>query len=300
MNPFEELYRLETTPEALEETSQYIANKLKPFLQILEPVLVCYPDRGPKSLGAVFKRAVELCGAVAIEWGPDFRWQELLRLAFDSHANTVIAHPLIALGLVKLAQHTHTPLYIYDVVFSGYSYAGWMVESVKRGLDCRVWGCYAEKYTPIVAGFTCDKEAGLHIRDDVFDLLVLDDQGKRIPFPQRGRIFFASKRNPDVIYDVEESAIVHYQPCSCGSDSPRILENKRAADCNDAKFLDEKILDWASVLDFRATNTDNGLKLELVVFPDEVLPELPNCAQLTVRTWDPETDIPFFVQENYL
>ena len=107
---YQKIYELETTPEALEATSSYVASQLKPFLSTLEPVLICFPNDGPASLGGIFKSAVEMCCATAIVWGPDYRWRELLRLAFDSHANTVIAHPLIALGLVKLANVTGTPL----------------------------------------------------------------------------------------------------------------------------------------------------------------------------------------------
>jgi len=297
---FEKLYQLETTPEALEESSQYIAEKLKPFLSLLEPVLICFPDEGPASLGSVFKRAVEICGAIAVVWGPDYRWQELLRLAFDSHANTVIAHPLVALGLVKLARFTNTPLYVYDMVFGGYPYARWMIEGVKRGLDCRVWGCYAAKCSPIITGFTCELEAGIHIRDEVFDLQVHDDQGQQISYPQRGRILFVSKRDSQIVYDPEETALVHYQPCACGCDAPRIVETLHVGSVPAHVLLEERFLDWSSILDFRAVNTDSGLKLELVVFPNEVLPKLPSCAQLTIRNWDPETDIPFYVQDNYL
>ena len=299
-NHFEKLYQIETTPEALEASSQYIASNLKPFLSLLEPVLICFPDEGPTSLGAIFKRAVEICGAIAIVWGPDYRWKELLRLAFDSHANTLIAHPLVALGLVKLSRATGTPLYVYDLVFGGYPYARWMIEGVKKGLDCRVWGCYAAKCGPIIAGFTCNQEAGIHIREDNLELVVLDDEGNRIQFPQRGRISFVSTRDTDVVYDAEESAIVHYQPCSCGNDSPRIVETHRVEEESGMKVLEERILDWSSVLDYRATMTESGLSLELVVLPDQQLPELPSCAHLEIRTWDPESDIPFFMQENYL
>ena len=295
---FKKLYELETTPEALEASSQYIARNLKPFLSLLEPVLICFPDEGPASIGGVFKRAVELCGAIAIVWGPDYRWQELLRIAFDSHANTVIAHPLVALGLVKLARATGTPLYIYDLVFGGYPYARWMTEGVKRGLDCRVWGCYAAKCSPIIAGFTCDKEAGIHIREEILDLHVLDEKGERMFFPKRGSLRFVSKRDPSVVYDPEETAVVHYQPCSCGCDSPRIMETIYTGTVPTHVLLEERFLNWSSILDFRATNTENGLKLELVVFPNEALPELPSCAQLSIRPWDPETDIPFYIQDN--
>lgn len=297
---YQRLYELETTPEALEETCKYLASQIQPFLQILEPVLICFPDEGPASIGGMFRRAVEMCGAMAIVWGPDFRWKELLRIAFDSHANTVIAHPLVALGLLKLANATATPLYIYDLVFGGYPYSRWMVDGVKKGLDCRVWGCYAAKCGPVIIGFTCDKEAGIHIRNDVFDLQILDDQGNTGLYQQKGMIRFVSRKDPTVFYEPGESAIMHYQPCSCGCDAPRFAELTLYSDQLTLNQLEEKLLSWSSVLDYRASLTDSGIDLELVVFPGEKLPKLPTCAKLTVRNWDPEQDIPFFIEDTYL
>ena len=297
---YEEFLAMETTPEALKASSEYVASRLKPFLSTLEPVLICFPDEGPASLGGIFKAAVEMCGATAIVWGPDFRWKELLRIAFDTHANTVIAHPLVALGLLKLASVTSTPLYIYDLVFGGYPYSRWMVDGVKKGLDCRVWGCYAAKCGPVIIGFTCDREAGIHVRNDVLDLQILDEQGNTDKYWQKGKIRFVSRKDPDVIYEPGESAIMHYQPCSCGCDAPRLAELTHYSDEITINHLEERLLSWSSVLDYRVEHTESGINLELVVFPGEKLPKLPTCAKLTVRSWNPQEDIPFFIQDTYL
>lgn len=296
---FDKLYQLETTPEALEASSQYLADHIKPFLSLLEPVLICFPDEGPASLGSVFKRAVELCGAIAIIWGPDYRWQELLRLAFDSHANTIVGPPQVLLGLMKLSRGTGTPLYVYDVIVCGDPFPRWMVNGLKRGLDCKVWGCYAIHSGPLIAGFSCEQEAGIHIREDMFLPILERDRNQ---YPQnRGRLRFAYTKDTQMIYDPQEIALVQHQPCSCGCDSPRVVETVSAADGADfEESLVEALLTWTSVLDFRATNTENGLKLEVIVFPNEALPELPGCAKLLLRNWDPEQDVPFFVQDYYL
>ena len=66
------------------------------------------------------------------------------------------------------------------------------------------------------------------------------------------------------------------------------------------EHLKQDLLSWASVLDYRARVDENGLDLEIVVFPGEQLPMLPNCAKLLVRAWNPDTDIPFFMQDNYV
>lgn len=291
---YQKLLKLETTPEALEATVCYLSAQIKPFLQTLEPVLICYPDAGPASLGGLFKEAVLRCDAKPIFWGPDCRWRELLRIAFDTHANTVVGHPQVVLGLMKLARATSTPLNIYDVIVCGDPFSHWMVNDLKNGLDCKVWGCYAVKSGPVIAGFSCVQEAGIHIREDVF-LPVVPNQSEDAPFVSgRGKICFRSAKNPEIIFDPMEESLIHYQPCSCGCDAPRVIETSSLQEEKRSRaLLEERFLVWSSVLDYHAEKTEFGMALELVVFPGESLPKIPSAAKLRVRPWDPENDIPF-------
>lgn len=57
--------------------------------------------------------------------------------------------------------------------------------------------------------------------------------------------------------------------------------------------LDEMLLSWSSVLDYHAKRTEQGLRLEIVVFPGRQLPKLPSGASITVRPWRPGVDIPY-------
>lgn len=298
---YEKLYRIETTPNALAATRDFLSQRLRAFLYKEEPVLICFPDQGPDSFGGIAAEAVRDCGGVPVFWGPDYRWKELLRQAFNTHAHTVVAHPLVVLGLMKVAKATATPLYIHNVVLGGYPYARWMVEGVKKGLDCKIWGCYSVRCGPVVLGFTCEQEAGIHIRDDRFEAVVVDEQGNTLPDPNRGKLLFISREDPSLIYDPEEVSILRHQPCSCGCDAPRIVETIYTGTDNPAKkILEERFLAWSSILDYRVEETESGMELELVVFPGQPLPQVPSCAKLTVRSWDPETDIPFYMRDNFM
>ncbi len=295
---YRRLYALETTPDALASTCDYITSRLRLFLRKQEKVLVCFRDLGRASLGGLLGEAVRACGGIPVFWGPDYRWKELLHLAFDIHAHTVIAHPLIILGLMKLAKNTATPLYIYNVVLAGYPYAGWMLEGIKKELDCRVWGCYSIHAGPVVVGFTCEKEAGIHIRDDAFTARLVDNAGQDVADPGRGKLLLISKKDPTLCYDPQETSILMHQPCSCGCDTPRIVETVYVGHDNPTKALMEnRFLAWYSILDYRARRTPYGIDLELVVFPGEPLPKLPSCARLKVRPWNPDADIPLLLQE---
>lgn len=288
---YQRLFALETTPEALEATVEYLANRMRRFLQVLEPVLICFPDAGPASLGGVFKEAVLRCEAKPVFWGPDYRWKELLRIAFDTHANTIVAHPLVALGLMKLSRATATPLYAYDVIVAGDPFARWMVEGMKKGFDCNIWGCYAVEGGPVIGGFSCSQEAGIHIREDVFLPQLCQEECSQ------NRLYFASAKDPALIYDSEQTARIYYQNCCCGCEEPRVVETKAvAADDILREQLENSLLTWSSVLDYQIRYTESGAALELVVFPGESLPRLPSVARLKVRPWDPDADIPFCAQ----
>ena len=294
---YRKILELETTPEALESTVQYLSEHIKPFLQILEPVLICFPDEGPCSLGGVFKEAVLRCKAKPVFWGPDYRWKELLRIAFDTHANTIVGSPLVALGLMKLARATATPLYVYDVIVGGDPFAPWVVDGLKKGFDCKAWGCYAVQSGPVIAGFSCAQEAGIHIREDVFKPHLYQDRNEALG-SNRGRLYFSSAKNPELVYDPEQMALIYYQPCCCGCDEPRVIEVKSVRnDDLSRELLDGKLLTWSSVLDYRVEYTEFGAALELVVFPGEPIPKLPSFAKLNVRTWNPREAIPFSMQK---
>lgn len=294
---YQSVLKMETTPQALEASVEYLAGRIKPFLQTLEPVLICYPDEGPASLGGIFKEAVLRCKATPVFWGPDYRWKELLRIAFDSHANTVVGHPQVILGLMKLARATGTPLSVYDAIACGDPFPHWMVGDLKNGLDCRVWGCYAVRSGPVVAGFSCEQEAGIHIRKDVFRP-ELRNVGNEITGINRGRIEFVSAKDPAVTYDPRRLAVLHYQPCSCGCEEPRVAGTHCLVQEElSREELESAFLPWSSVLDYCTEITEFGMALELVTFPGESLPKLPSVAKLNVRPWDPETDIPFCMRD---
>ena len=193
---------------------------------------------------------------------------------------------------MKLAMVTKTPLYIYDMIVGGDPFPRWMVDGLKSGFDCNVWGCYAVRSGPVIAGFSCLQEAGIHIREDVFVPQVVAEPNGEVS--KWNRFLFASAKNPDILYDPEQVMRIHYQPCSCGCDEPRVVETKSVRQDVLSKYnLDELLLTWSSILDYRVEYGESGVELELVVFPGEPLPKLPSCAKLVIRTWNPSEDIPF-------
>ena len=292
------LNELETTPEALERTRVYLYQRMKDILRPNEKVLICFPDEGVGSLGGLIAQVLTDCKCEPLFWGPDHRWKGLLKQSFVESVDAIFGPPLVVLGLMKMARATSTPLGIYNAFLAGYPYTSWMNEGIKRGLDCRIWGCYWIGKGPVIAGFTCDKEAGTHIRSDIFEARICDTDGKPLPDARRGAFTLHYKPEPGLVFDTQETAKIWHQPCSCGCDDPRIVETVFVGDDDPAKtMLEERFLAWSSVLDYRVERTECGLDLELVVFPGENLPKITSCARLTVRPWNPEEDVPFCMEK---
>ena len=292
------LLALETTPGALEKSSGYLREHLGAFIRPNAAVLVCFPDQGEKSVGGLMGRVVRSLGAKPIFWGPDFRWKTLLRLAFDSRAAVVMGPPLVVFGLMKMATATGTPLKIRDAVIGGYPFTGWITQGIKRGLDCHIWGCYLIDDGPVVAGFTCDREAGIHIRDELFEACICDGDGNRMLDAQRGHLTLRYRPVPELVFDSEETAKIWHQPCSCGCDDPRIVDTVYVGGDDTGKMLlEDRFLDWSSVLDYRVIPGAAGSHLDLIVFPGRVLPRIREGVTVSARYWDPDRDEPFCIEK---
>ena len=282
----------ESSPETVERTIQYLAERLRQFLRRRDKVLICFPDE-PAAVGGMFKEAVLRCDAEPLFLEGDNRWFTLLKTAFMSRCDAMIGFPLTMLGLAKLAKHYGTPLFARNVLIGGYPSSEWMVRGIETGLDCRVWGCYDPGLSAMIAGFSCP-EGFIHLRDDSYRVQILNTAGKPVQPGKKGGVMLSSVKDPDFAFDTGDCARLEETPCSCGCTSPRLTDFSTSNGIDPViSQLWESFHYWGSILDCKIANTGYGLELELVVFPGEKLPKMPSCAKLVVRAWNPETDEPF-------
>ena len=293
---FLRIEQLAREPEAIQATIEYLTDKLS-FLKKGESVLICFRDHRVNTIGYLMEQAVLRCGAVPVLWGEDHRWKSLLRLAFSSRAATVIGLPLVVLGLCKLARHNATPLYIRNVVTAGYPCLDWMIDGIIRGLDCGTWGCFGPGTGAVVSGFSCGRSRGVHLRDDVYGIEIVDGDGLPVAEGEAGEMVLYPKAAPEIRCALGENARLDMSQCVCGSGEIRLLDLQPGRMSNrELVDLGQRLHSWTSVLDCHIQRGEYGLELELVVFPGEKLPELPSCAKQVIRPWCPDTDEPLWYQ----
>lgn len=294
-NPgFEKLALLALAPEGKEATIQYIADSMD-FIREGDRVLVCFAKDKPGSFGELMEAALLRLGANPVMVENDWRWKTLLRLAFSNRVNTIVAPPLVVLGLFKLARQKGTPLYIRRVVTAGYPCLDWMIEGIARGLDCQTWGCFAPRGYSVVAGFSCGKSLGFHLRDDVYGISIVDENGQEVPEGTVGDMVLYQLDTPDVRFNIGDRARLDRTPCVCGCKSPRLMDVIHGSRVDpELAAVGKDLMSWTSILDCRLNRGDYGLEMEIITFPGEKLPKLPATAKRLVRAWNPDKDEPFF------
>ena len=293
---FERLEKLAKEPAAIERSVEYVTRQLRLFAKNQDRILICVPNE-PGSLGEILDKAVREVGAVPVHWGEDQRWLSLIRTAFLNKTTAVIGPPLVVLGLNKLSKITRTPLYIRHAMTTGYPSYHWMIEGIIRGLDCRSWGYFTPKASPVMCGQSCGESWGVHIRQEEYDVEIVDVNGNALPDGEQGEICIIPKAHPDLRVRISEYARIDRSPCPCGRPSARLVDFDEGHTIDmELHRLATELHTWDSVLDVRLTRGSYGIEMEMVVFPGLELPELPACAKMVVRNWDPEHDEPFWFQ----
>lgn len=282
-------------PQNQEKTIQYLTEHLKKILRRQERVLICFGEYARGDLSWLMEQAVLRCGALPVVWGPDHRWKTLLRLAFSTKASTIIGEPLLALGLMKLMRVYTTPLYVRRFISAGYPSLSWMIQGIRQGFDCACDGCFSLGLSGVVAGFSCGRDREIHLWDSEYGVDILGDDGNLLPPGELGQIVLYPRERPELRLPMGEFARLVTESCACGCREPR-LTDFHPGRTQDASLvaIGEELQKWTSVLDCRMRKGESGLEMEIVIFPGEKLPKLPQAAKLVVRPFDPETEEPFW------
>ena len=135
----------------------------------------------------------------------------------------------------------------------------------------------------MVCGFSCKDRKGIHLRDDVYGVDIVNDSGTSVPPGHMGYISVYEQDDPTSRCILQDRGVLNLKPCSCGQNSPKIVrflpDGKIDSDLIE---LGQSLQRWSSILDCRLDKTAYGLEMEIIYFdgdnPDK------NKWNLTVNT----------------
>lgn len=294
---FLKLSELAQKPETEQRSVEYLHENMSRFLKDKERVLILFPKQD-NTVCRVLEQALRACGCSPIWLEEDRRWMTLLKTAFTSKCSCLVGNPLTLLGLSKLAKQMRTPLSVTNVLMMGYPTTVWIVEGVRKNLDCMAWGCFDPGEGAVIGGFTCRQLDGVHIRTGEYTVEIEDENGDCLSDGTSGRVVLYPNADPTLRFAVGDKGRLDTGACSCGNPEPKLVDLDVIDIGNeDLNRLGESLHYWSSILDCRMEKTEYGMELELVVFPGEKLPKLPTVAKQIIRPFDPERDVPFEHQE---
>ncbi len=134
------LAALAVTREEEDRAVSDLHRNMSRFLKKKEKVLLLYPKED-NPFCRIWEGAILACGCVPLWLEDDHRWITMLKSAFTSKSTCLVGSALTLLGLSKLSKQLGTPLYAKNVLMTGSPAAPWLVNGVRQGLDCMVWGC---------------------------------------------------------------------------------------------------------------------------------------------------------------
>lgn len=292
---FQQLIQISREPENREKTIAYLAEHLGKFLKSGERVMLAFREHSENNISGLLEQAALRVNVVPVIWGPDHRWNTLLRQTYQSRASAVIGSPLVILGLMKLKKHSNTPLPIRKVITVGYPCLEWVAEGITNGLDCELGGCFSVDEEGIVAGFACGHSWGVHLREEIYGVDILDSQGNILPRGELGEMVLWSKADPAARVNLGDLGRISREKCTCGCENIRLTDLQMGRNVDPSLYkLAQELQHWTSILDCRIAKTASGLELEIICFPGEKLPQLPTAAKLVVRSYSPKSDEPFW------
>ena len=292
---YQKLIRISREPENREKTIAYLAEHLGKFLKRGEHLMLAFREHTEDNISGLLEEAAKRVEVIPVVWGPDHRWNTLLRQTYQSRANAVIGSPLVILGLMKLKKNSNTPLPIRKVITVGYPCLDWVAEGITEGLDCEVGGCFSVDEEGIVAGFACGHSWGVHLREEIYGVDIVDSQGNALPRGELGELVLWPKADPSARVNLGDLGRITGEDCGCGCEKLHLTDMQLGRNVDpDLYTLAQELQRWTSILDCRMAKTSSGLELEIVCFPGEKLPKLPYAAKLVVRAYSPKTDEPFW------
>lgn len=290
---FSKLAELAQTPEAVDKSVAYLQERMRLFLKKKETVLILFP-RMERAATHILERAILACDCQPVWIGEDMRWMTILKTAFITRCSCIVGPPVMLLGLSKLAKYLETPLFVTNVLMAGYPSVPWLVEGIRKNLDCMAWGCFDPWDGTVISGFTCRQLDGVHIRTAEYGVEIEDEDGTPVAAGETGRVILYPNADPKLRLPVGDRGRLETVSCPCGNPEPKLVNMDIINYGNEElSILGESLQYWSSVLDCRLERTEMGMELELVVFPGEKLPKLPTVARQIIRPFDPEKDAPF-------
>ncbi|NLK33851.1 MAG: phenylacetate--CoA ligase family protein [Gracilibacteraceae bacterium] len=270
--------RLFFTEEDLDLTVDFFRYGMSCLVDETDKVLVLMPGNTYGSIGDLLKKALALSGIECIAYGVLNDPEDAAKCIQERDITCIVGIPLQVLYLSRVKSDIFRNK-IKKVLLSTDYVPEVLINELTQKFGCRVFSHYGMTEMGYGGGVECEALSGYHMRDgDMYFEIINPDTGKAVEKGQYGEVVFTTltrQAMPLIRYRTGDIASFSPTECACGTflnTMKKVLgriENR--VRIGEERFLylrelDETILPFEEVLDYRACLKDKDrLILEVVV-----------------------------------
>jgi phenylacetate-CoA ligase len=239
-------------------------------------VMVLLPGNTYGSIGDLLKRALEISKVPCFIHGVMVDPEQTAKDIIENEITCLVGIPMQVLYLSKLKMDVFKSR-IKKVLLSTDYVPDVLIHELTHQYGCKVFTHYGMTEMGYGGGVECEALDGYHLREaDLYFEVVNPDTGEAVQDGQSGEVVFTTLTRyamPFIRYRTGDMASFSSDPCGCGTFLKTMkkvlgrIDNKVIIGENKFLYvweLDEAILKFKEVLDYKACITDeNLLKIEI-------------------------------------
>ena len=284
--------RIFFTEADLELTVDFFKYGFRPMVTEKDRVLVLFPGNAYGSVGDVIKKALDISDVENYVQGVLVNPDETANFIIANKINAIVGIPLQVLYFSRVQSEIFKNN-IEKVLLSADYVPEVLIRELSNQYGCKVFTHYGSSEMGYAGGVECGALNGYHLREaDLYFEIIDPDTGKPVEDGQYGEIVFTTltrQAMPLIRYRTGDIASFSSAQCDCGTflrTMQRALGRADSrVDLGEKRFiylreLDETILKFQDVLDYKASITDESfLNIEIASENKAIIKEIERSIQ---------------------
>ena len=236
--------------------------------------MICMPFSGPFGLGELISTAIQELGATPLKVGIGKTFAQLEEILHLECPDTFVGMPSHLYSILTVLG----PESLKRALISGDACPMSVLNRIEELLATRLFPHYGSREMGMAGAITCQAHQGMHLRENHIIAEIIDEQGNVLPPGEEGELVITTigmEAMPLIRYRTGDYTRILPGTCACGSETIRLDFLRRKGNPGKILSLDETLFSFREIVDYRAEQSPEGLKLELLVTD----PQIRSCIE---------------------
>jgi len=159
------------------------------------------------------------------------------------------------------------PMSLKRALISGDACPAAVTKQIEAMLGSKLFPHYGSREMGMAGAITCSAHNGMHLRENHIIAEIIDKHGNVLPHGEEGELVITTigmEAMPLIRYRTGDFTRIFKEKCTCGSETIRLDSLRRKGNPGKILSLDEKLFSMNGLVDYRATETNGILTLDIL------------------------------------